>query len=227
MKQRFFITGTDTDVGKTFVSLSLLSTAKELSLSTAALKPVAAGCVQTPDGLRNSDALALQQVITSPLKYDEVNPVALEPAIAPHIAAAQEEYTLRVSSLAAACLPVLEGSADFVLMEGAGGWRVPLNEHETLADLAVYLDLPVVLVVGLRLGCINHARLTAEAIENDGLYLAGWVANQVDNNMPAVEQNVDALTRCLKAPCLGHIPFLHRASSIDTSKYLDIHKLLA
>ena len=224
---RFFIAGTDTEVGKTLVSTALLAAARGRGLTTAALKPVAAGCDVTDDGLRNADALALGQVMSAPLSYQQVNPVALKAAIAPHIAASQEGQSLSVARLTTACLPVITAGYDWVLVEGAGGWRVPLNRNETLADLAIALELPVILVVGLRLGCINHALLTAEAIRRDGLPVLAWVANQLELDMPAVSENCDAIAQRLNAPCLGHIPFLHNPTADDAAGYLDIDKLLA
>lgn len=226
MKYRFFIAGTDTDVGKTFVSVALLQAANSKGLSTAALKPVAAGCEPVDGVLRNKDALALQQVMSADLPYEQVNPVALAEPIAPHIAANLCHTELSVAGSVAACLPVLEGGSDFVLVEGAGGWRVPLNERESLSDLAQTLSLPVVLVVGMRLGCINHALLTVEAIHSDGVPIGGWVANQVDDNMSVLKENIATLNQRIRAPYLGHIPFLHNQSAVDASEYLDIDKLL-
>ena len=206
-KKAFFVTGTDTDVGKTLVSAGMLLAASTRGLSTAALKPVAAGCDITAEGLRNDDALILQSVITQTLSYEQINPITLEPAIAPHIAAQQVRRSLSVDRLAGFCRGVLN-SADLTLVEGAGGWRVPLNPTETLADLAAVLKLPVILVVGIRLGCISHALLTAEAIARDGLQLAGWIANCVDPDMPFQQENIDSIAQRLAAPCLGVVPHL-------------------
>ena len=210
---KFFVAGTDTDVGKTVIAQGLLVAAARQGLSTLALKPVAAGCEQTPDGLRNSDALALQAAMTETLHYEQVNPVALEPAIAPHIAAAQAGRRLTVAQLTGFCRGALMRRVDFALVEGAGGWRVPLNAGESLAGLAKSLNLPVILVVGMRLGCINHALLTAEAIARDGLPLAGWVANRVDPNMSEYEANLATLKQMIPAPCLGEVPFLDDETS--------------
>lgn len=211
-KKTFFVTGTDTGVGKTLMSAGLLLAAKERGLSTAALKPVAAGCEVAAEGLRNDDALLLQSVITQPLTYEQINPIALEPAIAPHIAAQQARRVLSVDRLAGFCRGVLN-QADFTLVEGAGGWRVPLNSAETLADLARTLQLPVILIVGIRLGCINHAMLTVEAIARDGLPLAGWVANIIDPDMPCQQENIVSLQQRLAAPCLGVVPYLGQDAS--------------
>ncbi|MFT5421009.1 MAG: dethiobiotin synthetase [Candidatus Endobugula sp.] len=226
MPAHFFVTGTDTGVGKTLVSAALIHAANARGLSTAALKPVAAGCEQTPDGLRNEDALILQQAISRPLSYEQINPVALEPAMAPHIAAEQAARRITVDGLTGFCRGVLMQGTDFVVVEGAGGWRVPINHRETLADLAKALSLPVILVVGMRLGCLNHALLTAEAIHCDGLVLAGWVSNHIDPEMPAYQACLATLEQHLPAPCLGHIPFLSNPQAIDIKNDLNIGKLL-
>jgi dethiobiotin synthetase len=210
VKGTWFVTGTDTGVGKTAVSCALLAAARREGLRTAAIKPVAAGC--DADG-RNEDALQLMQWMSEPLEYEQVNPVALQAAIAPHIAAQHEGRSLQVSRLAGLCRGVMSGAADFVLIEGAGGWRVPLNSRETLADLALQLHLPVILVVGMRLGCINHALLSCEAITRDGLSVAGWVANQPGEEMPCYRENLETLRRWLPAPLLGEIPAM---PSFDT-----------
>lgn len=223
-RSAFFVTGTDTGVGKTAIATGLLYAADKAGFSTAALKPVAAGCEPTPEGLRNEDALALQAVINRPLAYEQINPVALEPAIAPHIAALEVRRPLSADRLAGYCRGVL-GQADFTLVEGAGGWRVPLNPAETLADLARALGLPVILVIGVRLGCINHALLTAEAITRDGLPLAGWVANTLDPDMPRLRENIDALGQRLRAPCLGCVPFLAEPTPSALAEYLSVDPL--
>jgi dethiobiotin synthetase len=223
-RSAFFVTGTDTNVGKTLVAAGLLVAAKNKGLTTAALKPVAAGCEKTEEGLRNSDALLLQSVITQSLSYDQINPYALEAAIAPHIAAQQEKRSLSVDRLSGFCRGVLS-SADFTLLEGAGGWRVPINPRETLADLAKNLQLPVIIVVGIRLGCINHALLTFEAIVRDGIPVVGWVANCVDADMPVLQENIDSLRTRLPVPCLGVVPFLADASPDMVASYFDAAEL--
>lgn len=219
-KKAFFVTGTDTNVGKTVIAAGLLVAAKNKGLTTAALKPVAAGCEVTAEGLRNSDALLLQSVITQKLDYDQINPYALEAAIAPHIAAQQEKRSLSVDRLSGFCRGVLS-SAHFTLVEGAGGWRVPLNARETLADLAKNLDLPVIVVVAIRLGCISHTLLTFEAIVRDGLAVAGWVANCVDADMPVLQENIDSLKLRLPIPFLGVVPFLTDPSPADVAGHFD------
>ena len=227
MRHQFFITGTDTDVGKTFVSVALLEAANARGLSTVAVKPVAAGCEQTADGLRNEDALLLQQAMSLSLPYEQINPVALAPAIAPHIAAEQAGKRLQVSRLAGFCRGVLMNKAEFAVIEGAGGWRVPLNHRETLADLAIELQLPVILVVGMKLGCISHSLLTAEAIARDGLKLAGWVANNPGESMACYEENLKSLKALLPAPCIGEVPFLPQAGAETAAAYLDMDALIS
>ncbi|MDO8697068.1 MAG: dethiobiotin synthase, partial [Pseudomonas sp.] len=203
----------------------LLRAARLAGMSTAAVKPVAAGCEMTSAGLRNSDALALLAECSESLSYAEVNPFAFAPAIAPHLAAGEAGLTLEVAELATAVQAVLDRQADFTLVEGAGGWRVPLNKSATLAQLPVALELPVIVVVAVRLGCINHALLTVEAIERDGLRVAGWVANLLDSHMPRLEENLAALEARLSAPCLGRVPLLGDASAANVARYLDLRGL--
>lgn len=225
MSAAFFVTGTDTDVGKTTIAAGLLRAARLAGLSTAAVKPVASGCEAGADGLRNSDALALLAECSLPLSYAAVNPFAFAPAIAPHLAAREAGVELKVEALAVAVQAVLAQRADFTLVEGAGGWRVPLGEQATLADLPVALDLPVILVVGVRLGCINHALLTAEAITRDGLRLAGWVANVLDPQTSRLDDNLRTLSERLAAPCLGRVPRLEQAGAAAVARHLDISPL--
>lgn len=225
MTQAFFVTGTDTEIGKTTVAAGLLHAAKLAGLSTAAAKPVASGCVLTADGLRNDDALALLGECTVALRYEEVNPLAFEPAIAPHLAAREVGVLLDVAALQGPVQAILDKRADFTLIEGAGGWRVPLARQATLSDVAIALKLPVILVVGVRLGCINQALLTAEAILRDGLPLAGWVANLVDPQISRLEDNLATLAERLPAPCLGYLPRLADASPAAVCSYLNLDLL--
>ena len=195
-----FVTGTDTGVGKTLVTSALLQAAQSQGLSTIGLKPVAAGCEETAEGLRNDDAMLLQQYTSIPLAYEQINPVSLKQAIAPHIAAALEQRRVDASRLEGLCRGVLMQRADLTLIEGAGGWRVPINPRQYLSDLVRLLDIPVLLVVGIRLGCINHALLSAEAIRADGVNLVGWVANEVDPQMPCIDENLSAIGDRIGAP---------------------------
>ena len=206
--QCYFVTGTDTGVGKTQVASALLLSAQAHGLRGLGLKPVAAGCAHADGRLVNEDALLLQRCSSLSADYAAINPAALEPAIAPHLAAAQAGIVLRAAELADHVRAQAASGAEALLVEGAGGWLVPLNETETMADLAVALGYPVILVVGMRLGCINHALLTAAAITAAGLQLAGWVANGVTPEMEALAENVRALEQRLPALRLGTVPFL-------------------
>ncbi|MGZ0786457.1 dethiobiotin synthase [Pseudomonas saponiphila] len=225
MSAAYFITGTDTDVGKTTIAAGLLHAARVAGLSTAAGKPVASGCDLGPKGLRNADALALLAQSSLPLSYEEVNPFAFEPAIAPHLAAREAGVALTVQSLLMPMRELLAKGADFTLIEGAGGWRVPLADQDNLSDLAMALGLPVILVVGVRLGCINHALLSAEAIAQDGLQLAGWVANIIEPKTSRLEENLATLAERLPAPCLGRVPRLKPATAEAVAEHLQLDLL--
>jgi dethiobiotin synthetase len=203
----FFVTGTDTDVGKTFISSALLRIAGEQFSSRVGIKPIAAGCELVDGELRNGDALELMAAADSRQSYVDINPVALAPAIAPHIALMQADRTVSVKQLAEHCRGIADGF-EFSLVEGAGGWFVPLNDQETLADLCVALNAEIILVIGMKLGCLNHALLTELAISQSGLKLAGWVANTVAEKMPFLDENLATLEARLNAPCLGKVPFL-------------------
>ena len=213
MAQAFFITGTDTDAGKTTISVGLLCAAQQLQRSTLAMKPVASGCEHSAQGLRNSDALALMAQSSVQLPYAQVNPYAFAPAIAPHIAAQEAGVELGVTALYQAAQGVLQAGADITLIEGAGGWRVPISATEFLSDFAIALNIPVILVVGIKLGCINHTLLTAQAIRQDGLQLAGWVANIIDPNCARLDDNLATLELHMNAPCLAQVPYLADASA--------------
>lgn len=197
LKGIFFVTGTDTEVGKTWVSCRLLERAREAGLSCYGLKPVAAGCEETAEGWRNDDALQLMAASSVTLPYELVNPVALKAPVAPHIAAQQEGKVITLSRLVGYVRGALNAhKADLILIEGAGGWRVPLNDREMLSGLASELELPVIQVVGMKLGCINHALLTAEAIQKDGLRYAGTMANCL-GQMEVQEENLLTLRQHL------------------------------
>lgn len=220
MTQAYFVTGTDTDAGKTSIAAGLLCAAKQQQRSTLAMKPVASGCEMSSAGLRNSDALALIAQSTVQLPYSQVNPYAFAPAIAPHIAAEEAGVALCVSDLYRAAQVILQEQADFTLIEGAGGWRVPISNTEFLSDFAITLQLPVILVVGVKLGCINHALLTAQAIRDDGLELAGWVANVVDPNCARLAENLATLRQHMPAPCLAEVPHLAIVSAEHVAEQL-------
>lgn len=221
MNRAYFISGTDTGVGKTSVAVALLQAAVKRGFSTAAVKPIAAGCEAGGEGLRNDDALQLQQACTVALTYEQINPFALEPAIAPHFAAAREGLQLDAKALATHCQSVLELKADLTVIEGAGGWRVPLNDTETFADIAKRLKVPVILVVDIKLGCLNHALLSAEAIRADGLHLAGWVANQASGVDECHDEMVADLKSRLACPLLGNLPHCLNQCELASHLYID------
>ncbi len=223
MSQAYFITGTDTGVGKTSVAVALLQAAAKRGLSTAAVKPVAAGCEFTSAGLRNDDALLLHKACTTALRYEQINPFALEPAIAPHFAALREGLHLDAKQLAAHCQKTLDLKAELTVIEGAGGWRVPLNARQTFADIAILLKVPVILVVDIKLGCLNHALLSAEAIRADGLSLAGWVANRASGVNECHGEMVAELKSRLAGPLLGDLP--HCLNQDELAAHLNLDRL--
>jgi dethiobiotin synthetase len=201
-----FVAGTDTGVGKTRVAVQLLSQAAAAGRRVAAMKPVAAGAQRGPHGWRNDDALALAAASPVPLPYELLNPCCLPLASSPHLAAAEAGVAINIPSLVEA-YRLIAAQADAVVVEGAGGWLVPLDDTRTMADLAVALQLPVLLVVGVRLGCINHALLTAAAIRASGLPLAGWVANRIEPVFAGDQRYVAALRERLPEPCWGELPW--------------------
>lgn len=203
-----FITGTNTGVGKTFFSILLIRTLNQLEWQTVGIKPIASGCNKTPLGLRNNDALQLQQHSFLTFDYSQINPFAFEPPIAPHIAAAQCEESLTVNKLLSACQPVLQSQADIIVVEGIGGWQVPLNHHEMLADFAIALKFPIILVVCMTLGCLNHTILTVQSIQQSNLPFLGWIANCIDPNMIALQENIETLKKIIAEPCLATIPYM-------------------
>ena len=206
-----FVTGTDTGVGKTRVAVALIHALRASGLRVATMKPVSAG---SAPGELNEDVAALLQAANVAADLRDVNPYAFAEPVAPHIAAQQAGVRIELDVIAAA-YSRLAAAADVVVVEGAGGWRVPLNERDDMADLAQRLGLPVVLVVGLRLGCLNHALLTAESIAHRQLPWAGWVGNHVDPAMACPVENVAALQARLPGPCLGVQAYLEPAMSTD------------
>jgi len=219
MSQGFFVTGTDTGCGKTEITLGLMQRLQQSGLTVQGFKPVAAGADETPQGLCNEDALRIQRQCSLEISYQQVNPFVYAPPIAPHLAAGAAGRAIDISVIMSAFWQLV-GESDRVIVEGAGGWRVPIGGDMTLADLAVILNLPVILVVGMKLGCINHAILTAESIRQAGLTLHGWVANQIDPDMQAREGNLKTLREWLRAPCLGEIPHLAQPTAERISNYL-------
>ena len=203
----YFITGTDTGIGKTWSTVAIMRTFQAQQISVLGMKPVASGCLQTANGLRNEDALLLQTHASFAVPYETVNPYAFEPPIAPHIAARHSGTTIELNAITAAYHQLAE-QADSVVVEGVGGWQVPLNADQTVADLAFALGLPVILVVGMRLGCLNHALLSDAAIGRSRLVRAGWIANCIDPDFAFIEDNIATLQQKINAPLLGVIPYL-------------------
>jgi dethiobiotin synthetase len=200
-----FIAGTDTGIGKTHVACALLHALREAGVRASGMKPVASGCERTPSGLRNEDALALIAASDPQPDYAACNPYAFEPAVAPHLAATEAGVQVELTKIEAAYAQ-LAAHAECVVVEGVGGWMVPLSESLDAGAIPRALKLPVILVVGLRLGCINHARLAARSVGTDGCELLGWIGNTIDPAMERREDNLDTLRRVLPAPCLGVLP---------------------
>lgn len=221
-----FITGTDTDAGKTLCAIAII---KKLASTTqqriAAMKPVAAGATLTQQGLRNQDALLLSAASTVQAPYDLINPYCFAPAIAPHIAAAQQNVEISTEYIQT-CYQQLVQKSDIVIVEGAGGWHVPLNASQRLSDLAILLSLPVVIVVNIKLGCLNHTLLTLEAIQNSGLPIFGWIANITNPKDACQQENIAYLKSNLPPPLLGIIPYLNEPSQFEqTHQYLRLPEL--
>lgn len=208
----YFITGTDTAIGKTTCAVLLIHELVRQKWRVAGMKPIASGAQRGPLGLRNDDALRLQTAANIPLAYEIVNPYCFEPPIAPHLAAQDAGVEIQIKRL---CEILDTLNADKVVVEGAGGWWTPLNEQQTFADLALAFNLPVILVVGMRLGCLNHATLTYDAIIRSGIPCAGWIANHVDPEMAYPERNRDFLARHINAPLLATIPFIDNEVKLD------------
>lgn len=200
-----FIAGTDTGIGKTHASCTLLHALRAAGLHACGMKPVASGCVDTPQGLRNDDALALQAASSGSPSYASINPVAMRDPLSPHLAAAHDGVVISMPPLRRA-FDALVADFDGVVVEGVGGWLVPLAPGLLASDIPAQWQLPVILVVGLRLGCLNHAMLSARAITADGCQLLGWIGNRIDPAMEAVEENLATLRELLPAPCLGVLP---------------------
>jgi dethiobiotin synthetase len=217
----YFVTGTDTGVGKTLVSCALLHGFAARGMRVAGMKPVAAGV--DADG-HNDDAKALLAASTLPLRYEQVNPYCLRDAIAPHIAAQRAGVAIDISVIAKSYRELAE-KAEVVIVEGAGGLLVPLDAQRDCADLAKELALPVILVVGMRLGCLNHALLTVEAIAARGLTLSGWVANVLDGTMPALQENIEALRERIVSPLLGVVPYMAKPDARAASGQLHLERL--
>lgn len=219
-----FVTGTDTGIGKTRAAVALLQALAARGLRAVGMKPVASGCEATPAGLRNDDALALIGASAGTPDYGLVNPYAFAPPVAPHLAARAAGREVDFAHVLD-CARRLGTGADWLVVEGVGGWRVPLGAQGELATLAQRFGLPVVLVVGLRLGCLNHALLSADAILAAGLPLAGWIANRMDPDMALADDNLATLAALLPAPCLGTLAWC--PAPVNLAGSLDLRPLLA
>jgi dethiobiotin synthetase len=224
--QSWFVTGTDTGVGKTRVAATLCHTLAGHGMRVAAMKPVASGCTLTSLGLRNDDAVALLAAMNVRAEYSEVNPYAFAPAIAPHIAAQEAGIEIDFDVLDRAH-ERLRLRAQILIVEGAGGWLAPLDAGRSFADLAARWQMDVVLVVGMRLGCLNHALLTVESIERRGLHLRGWVANCIDPQFERLPENISSLQRRILAPCLGILPFELQPDIASLARAIAVDALLA
>jgi len=244
-----FVTGTDTDAGKTVVTAGLMAALQRRDQRVLAMKPVASGCARTRRGLRSADALALARqagvamdAVGEPVAargvaegriepalavaYDDLNPYAFEPPMAPHIAAGRAGVDIEIGRIRAA-YRALARQADWVLVEGVGGWRVPLGPSLAVSDLPTALELPVVLVVGLKLGCLSHSLLTAESIRAGGDRLVGWVATRLERDMLAADENLATLAALLHAPCLGIVPWLDDPAPEIVAGHLNVEPLLS
>lgn len=217
MFKRFFITGTDTAVGKTVVSRALLQALAASGKNVAGYKPVAKGSKETPDGLRNKDALVLQSVSSLVLPYEAVNPIALSEDESSVAHSCPINYGLLSDGLQR-----LSGQVEHVVVEGTGGWRSLMNDLRPLSEWVVQEQLPVLMVVGIQEGCINHALLTAQAIANDGLPLIGWVANRINPGLAHYAEIIEVLSKKLPAPLIGELPYLPRAEQRELSQYIDL-----
>ena len=226
MKRGVFVTGTDTGVGKTLVSCALIHAIKARGVGVMPMKPIAAGAESIDGQWENEDSIALIEAAGCPAsRLPDVTPVLLREAMAPHIAARREGRRIALEPIREAYERLREQGA-FVVAEGVGGFMVPLDKDLDGVDLARALDLPLVLVVGLRLGCLNHALLTAAAIDAAQLELAGWIANEVDPNMAVADENVAALVERISAPLLGRLPFMTQPDARALARHLYVAPLL-
>lgn len=219
MEKAYFITGTDTNVGKTWATLALMHYFKKQGKSVAGMKPVASGCVLQDGQLKNADALLIQQYASLPIAYDLVNPYAYELPVSPHIAGVNNPVKLEQLVVN---VEILKTLADIVVIEGAGGWYSPLTEQEANSDLALLLAVPVIMVVAIRLGCINHARLTDQAITQSGVNYAGWIAVCTDPELLNRDEVLLTLKSFLRIPLLGILPYRELADFVFFSERLQL-----
>ena len=218
----FFITGTDTNIGKTAITCSLIAKCIEEGFRAGGMKPVAAGCHIENGYMISDDVKKIIEVSNVDLNIKEINPYSFELPIAPHISFKSNEIDIH---LIKKYLRSFENKMDYLFIEGVGGYAVPLTETFTTADLVENLDIPVILVVGMKLGCINHALLTVESILNEKQKLCGWVANRIDGDMQAYEENFSFLKEKIKVPCLGEVPYFKDFDPYKASKFINLNKL--
>ena len=216
-----YVTGTDTGIGKTVASTALLQALRAGGAGAVGMKPVASGCVATADGWRNDDAMALLAASDPKPAYADVNPYALPLPLAPELAARAAGVSVQLAPIEAA-YGRLQAQARCVVVEGVGGWAAPLSGSLDQVDVVRALDLPVVLVVGLRLGCLSHAYLTARAIAGDGCWLAGWIGNEIDPEMACRDEVLDLLRARIPAPCWGWLPHLGPPDALALSRALQL-----
>ena len=221
-----FVTGTDTEIGKTWFSTRLVRSLRRRGLRVGVMKPIAAGAFEAEAGWRNEDALALIEASGQGWPYPSVNPYCFRAPVSPHIAAAEEGVSIDLSALAQGAR-VLGAQSDFLVVEGAGGWRAPISQQTSMADLAQVIDLPIILVVGLRLGCLNHAALSWEAIGASGCHPTGWVANRIDPNLLRSEENVATLSQLLGSPPLAVLSYGDHGASESSDLEACVDRLMA
>jgi len=225
MARGYFVCGTDTGVGKTLIARSLLARLNDLGYSTAAMKPVASGCGATIEGLRNDDAVQLMNLASAPLPYEQVNPYALQRPIAPNLAADEQGVEIKVAKIVER-FQKISRSVDFLIVEGVGGWMVPLSGTELVADMARAMALPLILVVGIRLGCINHALLTVAAIQSGSRLPMMWIANMVEPDIDAVSGIIDTLQERIPYPLVGIVPYVPSGDLRQAACQIDMQAVL-
>lgn len=226
MMSGFYITGTDTGIGKTVVSAALLHALRARGLRAVGMKPVASGCERIGGDWQNEDAIALRDASDPRPEYADVNPYALPAATAPELAARDAGIAIALPPIVDAYLRIA-AQADAVVVEGVGGWAAPLSTQLDQGDVVRALDLSVIMVVGLRLGCINHARLTAQAITADGATLVGWIGNDIDPALAQADAYFDLLQPRLAVPCLGRLPFSPEGDVVTMATRINCDSLLA
>ena len=225
MSQGYFVTGTDTGVGKTEMTLALMASLQQKNKAVHAMKPVASGAVMSVSGLNNDDARRLQAQASTQLPYPMINPFAYEQPVAPHIEAQRSGIKIDLDRIKRN-FDEIRGLSDYAFMEGVGGWQVPINKHQTMADIVKYINLPVILVVGMRLGCINHALLSYQAVKQSRLNCVAWIANTIDPDMVAIQENYEAIRDRLDCPCIGAIPYLATPDTAQIANLLNTEVLM-